>query len=100
MAVLPRQPPQASLADVAGHDHQPVGVLGVQRALRIVIPQIREGTDAELPEPLAQPVLQVLALVGALVEQQRRGLAEKQARLPRPFFMFAQAPSAGLRSGA
>jgi len=59
-------------------------VLGVQRALRIVAPQIGEGADAEFPEPLAQPVLQVLAFVDALVEQQRRGLAEEQVPPARP----------------
>jgi len=59
-------------------------LLGVQRALRIVIPQIREGADAELLEPLAQPVLQVLAFVDALVEQQCRGIAEEQVPPSRP----------------
>jgi hypothetical protein len=37
--------------------------------------------DAELSEPLAQPVLQVMAFVDAVLEHQRRGFPEEQ--LPR-----------------
>ena len=84
LVVLPGQVDQAPAREVGGGDGQPVARVDAAVVARVVGAQVAERLDAQVAEHPAEPPAQVVALVGAVLEQHGQPVGEEAQRTEVP----------------